>query len=395
MGYAVYHVQKGTASGGGIGNHIDRVPGTEHSWAKIDPERTPLNIEYTPTKYCKMPLYEAISSRIEEGYKGKTAIRKDAVKYILHNLSGSPEDMKRIFSDPIQREDWVKDNLEFMQERYGAENILRFTLHMDEKTPHIHCVTSPITTAETTYSKKGVEGILAGEGKLTAKIMMGNPMKMRETQDLYAEKMAKYGLERGKSNKNLKHKDTKDFWKDAALQLDRAREEIGELEMEIDSLEEQKEKFEEGNESLEVEIHRLEKELGSITLADKISGRAKLIWERKQHKDELKRMEVEINKVKAVLGEKTMQNEDLQNTMATYFDKGGVNEKIAKLEKEVEYHKSQTNKARKNAYNALGYVNQEQVKKGQNYGWEIQDSKIVEIDLSERKTQQKSKGMGM
>ena len=38
MSYAVYHSEKGSISSGGIGNHIDRTPGAEHTYEHADPE---------------------------------------------------------------------------------------------------------------------------------------------------------------------------------------------------------------------------------------------------------------------------------------------------------------------------------------------------------------------
>ena len=99
MGFAVYHTEKGKISSGGIGNHIDRKVGAEHSYRHADPERRHLNQIYHVNEYCKMPLHKAIEGRIKEGYKAKKGIRSDAVKYQTHVLTGTHEDMLRLFSD--------------------------------------------------------------------------------------------------------------------------------------------------------------------------------------------------------------------------------------------------------------------------------------------------------
>lgn len=44
-----------------------------------------------------MKLPDAINERIKEGYKGKKALRKDAVKFIPMVMTGSHEEMKAIF----------------------------------------------------------------------------------------------------------------------------------------------------------------------------------------------------------------------------------------------------------------------------------------------------------
>lgn len=46
-----------------------------------------------------------------------------------------------------------------------------FTLHMDERTPHIHCVVVPLTV----------------DGRLSAKEVMGDRRKLSELQDCYGK----------------------------------------------------------------------------------------------------------------------------------------------------------------------------------------------------------------
>ena len=97
MGYAVLHSEKGKSGSGGIGNHIDRKKGMEHTFPHADPNRINENKVgkvYSDRQNISLP--EAINQRISEGYKGKKAIRKDAIKFTTHVLSGSHEDMKAI-----------------------------------------------------------------------------------------------------------------------------------------------------------------------------------------------------------------------------------------------------------------------------------------------------------
>ena len=80
MGYAVYHVEKGQTSSGGIGNHIDRKKGAEHTYQHADPSRRHLNQNYEVHQGReKIPLHQAIEERIKEGYTGQKAIRKDGL----------------------------------------------------------------------------------------------------------------------------------------------------------------------------------------------------------------------------------------------------------------------------------------------------------------------------
>lgn len=195
--YAVLHSTKGGKSSGGLGNHIDRVEGMEHTYKHADPERKNLNINFNVFKERqKMKLSDAINDRIKEGYNGKRKIRTDAVKFTTHVLTGSHEKMKEIFSNNEKANEWIKANFAFISREFGKENIVRFNLHMDEKTPHIHAVTVPLTE----------------DGRLSAKEKIGNKKQMQERQDRYAEAMKPFGLERGMKNTGIKHEDANQYY---------------------------------------------------------------------------------------------------------------------------------------------------------------------------------------
>jgi len=197
MGYAVLHSEKGKSGSGGIGNHIDRKKGMEHTFPHADPNRINENKVgkvYSDRQNISLP--EAINQRISEGYKGKKAIRKDAIKFTTHVLSGSHEDMKAIFKDKEKSKEWLNANYNFAVKEFGEKNIVRFNLHLDEKTPHIHVVTVPLTE----------------DGRLSAREMFGNKTDMQKRQDRYAEEMKPFGLQRGERRTGIKHEDAKAYY---------------------------------------------------------------------------------------------------------------------------------------------------------------------------------------
>ncbi|MGP2571270.1 MobV family relaxase [Ornithobacterium rhinotracheale] len=207
-GFAVYHVEKGTISSGGIGKHIDREKGSEHTYRHADPSRRHLNKNYKVYgDRHKMKLSDAINERIKEGYKNKAKIRKNAVKYVTHILTGSHEDMKKMEENGTLN-DWVKENYEFLSQEYGFQNIVRFTLHMDEKTPHLHAVTIPLTK----------------DGRLSAFEIIGNRKKMQERQDRYAERMEQFGLRRGVKSTGITHEGAKEYYTRMSLANEVAQE---------------------------------------------------------------------------------------------------------------------------------------------------------------------------
>lgn len=198
MAFAVYHMEKGKGGSGGIGRHIDRIESKygyttyEHS----DASMRELNKEFILNEHCKKPLSKAIEDRIKEGYTQSKEIRKDAVKFQTHILTGSHEQMKEIFSSKTTADKWLKENIDWMCERYGKDNIVRFTLHMDEKTPHIHAITVPITN----------------DGRLSAKSYADGKKALREIQTDYAGRMEQFGLERGVERVGVKHESALEYY---------------------------------------------------------------------------------------------------------------------------------------------------------------------------------------
>lgn len=190
MGFAVFHPGKGSGAGGGIGSHIDRAEGQEHTYSHADAARRSLNINHAlPSRRQLVNLPEAINERIGEGYTGKKAIRKDGVRFLSLVLTGTHEDMIQLARDAEKFKKWQQANYDFVKKEFGEANIMRFSLHMDEKTPHIHAIVVPLT----------------GDGRLSAKELMGNKKNLSLRQDRYAEAMETFGLIRGVRDSKANH----------------------------------------------------------------------------------------------------------------------------------------------------------------------------------------------
>lgn len=204
MGFAVLHIEKGTAGkAGGLGSHIDRtknVPNADPAlseknfYVRTDFEK---GLVYLTTNREIKTLQERINGRIQEGYKGKTAIRKDAVTHLNIVLTGSHKEMKAIEGDAEKLRNWAYLNYAFVAERFGYKNIVEFSCHCDERTPHVHCVVVPLTK----------------DGRLSAKEVMGNRHKMSELQDSYGKLMQnKFGLQRGIKGSTATHDTVKEYY---------------------------------------------------------------------------------------------------------------------------------------------------------------------------------------
>lgn len=187
----VAHVSKYSGSNfssGALGRHIDR----EHIPENARAEDQAQNFELVPSSQS---LKEDIEKRIEQGYKGNKAIRKDAVKSCGVIFSGSNEQMKKIESADLIG-DWAKDTYGFACDRWGKENIVRASVHMDEKTPHMHLHFVP----------------LLGDGRLSAKEIVSK-INLKSLQNDYAILMQEYGLERGIEGSKQRHTTTKQYYK--------------------------------------------------------------------------------------------------------------------------------------------------------------------------------------
>lgn len=191
--YAVLHMTK-FKDLGGIGAHLDR----NYVQHNVDDSRSHLNEELSIRGHIE--LNTAIEDCIKRGYKKQKAIRHDAVLAVGVMLTGSHEQMKKIESDPNLFNEWKQENYEFACEKFGMSNIVRFSIHRDEKTPHIHCVFVPITK----------------EGGLSAKSYMGGKEQLQAYQDDYVKVMEKFGLSRGISREITQeaHIPTSDYYRE-------------------------------------------------------------------------------------------------------------------------------------------------------------------------------------
>jgi hypothetical protein len=208
--FAVIHVQKNAGKGAALGRHIDRTHTPDNADKSLSSNNMYCYSEPTPThpNGYKMfirplsdahlpPLKERVDKRISEGYTGKTAIRKDAMRQLNVILTGSHEQMAAIGSNSKSLHSWIYDNYRFIAREYGRRNIVGFVVHMDEATPHIHATVVPLTP----------------DGRLSAKEVVGDQSKLKGLQDRYGEAMGKYGLTRGKSNSKAKHIETREYYR--------------------------------------------------------------------------------------------------------------------------------------------------------------------------------------
>ena len=192
MGKCILRVAKITSQGSATGK-------TSHNYRQVevpnaDPKRGHLNEEYL--NEGEKNIWTLANERIQEmGIKG---VRKDAVRGMEFLITASPDTFERdsngVMKGDYRDSGWLQDNFMFLGEKYG-ENLVAFTLHQDEKTPHIHAIVVPITA----------------DGRLSAKELF-NPISLKKLQTEYAQAMSKYGLERGIEGSRARHQTMKQIY---------------------------------------------------------------------------------------------------------------------------------------------------------------------------------------
>lgn len=162
------HFEKHKGSTGGLQRHNEREPGQRHSNKNIKAERTKDNIFLKPKD--DRTYGERVDDRLEAGYRGTKAIRKDAVKMVEATVQLGGDITKESEETQIEA---LKEAYEELKELYGEDNIISAVIHVDETTPHLHCDFVPLTK----------------RGNLSAKDVIGDKKKMRRTQEKFLEAM--------------------------------------------------------------------------------------------------------------------------------------------------------------------------------------------------------------
>lgn len=191
MSYAIVRIQK-FASGavGGIQIHDKRKKeGISHTNKDIDWEKTKENYDLAENQ---KNYHKTIKSRIES-LDFKKAVRKDAVVMAQCLVTSDRDFFNNLSQQDIRK--FFEESYNWLCERYGKDNVISATVHMDEKTPHMHFNFVPVTA----------DGRLSAKSLFTAK-------SLREQHDLFYKDIGKrYGLDRGQEGGSKKHLDVLDY----------------------------------------------------------------------------------------------------------------------------------------------------------------------------------------
>jgi len=249
--YAILRFAKQKGGAGALEAHHERTKEKYASNPDIDTQRSKYNFHIVqPTK----SYLQETNSRIEAaGCK----TRKDSIRFVDTLITASPAFFKGKKRDEIRA--FFQVAVDFLSHKIGKDNIFAATVHLDERTPHMHLCFTPITE----------------DGRLTAKEIIGNRVQLTKWQDDFFAHMVKRfpDLERGESASETgrRHIPTRIFKQAANLsrQAARIQAEIaaisplnaGKKKMEIVAL---LDRFFPRMEGLETQLRKYKREIGLL-----------------------------------------------------------------------------------------------------------------------------------
>ncbi len=143
-----------------------------------------------------LSLFNKRINQIKDKY-GKCTVRKNAV-LAYEIILGYSLDEGQFNLSKEDFDKWQEENLKFLKDSFGEENVVSAVLHMDEEYPHIHAVVIPIDE----------------NGRLNAYKFTGQKKNLFGLQNDYANRMSQFGIEKGITYSKADKKELKRFYSD-------------------------------------------------------------------------------------------------------------------------------------------------------------------------------------
>ena len=205
-----------------IGSHNKREKKAYKSNPNIKLELTKNNIELVPLKekYVKgfHNLTKEYRKQHEEKQKTKRDDRKRSYSEMLNKSKSVVADellftaTNKFFKDKDNDFilEWANTCMDFVYNDLGytKEKVLHATLHLDEATPHIHCIVVPLV-------KKLDKRTNTERYTISKKQYIKDKLHLSQLQDIYNVRLREkgYDLERGIKGSNAKHQKVREFKK--------------------------------------------------------------------------------------------------------------------------------------------------------------------------------------
>ena len=229
MGYVVAHFRKvKTHAGlGNVANHNSRANVMDATGGWIDRENLPpwlINpLQITENEGQVGRRDDSIQRswhRVVQDADLKRKPQKNAAAAIEAVFSASPES----FTENTEWKAYFADCREWVDKKFGHQNVLQWNTHFDEKTPHMHVLLVPIVRDPDLGNKYSSADFLGGREGL------------REIQtELYEKVGRQHKLERGVEGSKARHTDQAAWM----AELTKKEKELGEREEELGKKEEQ------------------------------------------------------------------------------------------------------------------------------------------------------------
>ena len=225
MSYAIFRVEpiNKLKDLGQIGAHNTRTKEAYKSNPDIDKNKSHNNINLVPITHkdyytSYMNLVKDYKKQHDEKQKTERENRKKTFNQMLDDSNSVVADEllftsdKEFFKDMTREEivNWANCCMDFVYEDIGYEKwqVLNTTIHLDEKTPHLHCVVVPLIKKFDKRSNKD-------KWTISKKHYMKDKNYLSTLQDKYHERMINngYDLDRGIKNSDNEHIDIKQYKK--------------------------------------------------------------------------------------------------------------------------------------------------------------------------------------
>ena len=342
MSYAIFRVEpiNKLKDLGQIGAHNTRTKEAYKSNPDIDKSKSINNINLVPITHkdyytSYMNLVKDYKKQHDEKQKIERENRKKTFSQMLDDSNSVVADEllftsdKEFFKDMTRDEiiKWAECCMDFVYEDIGYDKwqILNATIHMDEKTPHLHCVVVPLIKK---FDKRSNQE----KWTISKKQYMKDKNYLSTLQDKYHERMINnsYDLDRGIKNSDNEHIDIKQYKKITRK-----------LNLEIES---KNNKLNNAMEELESKM-----ETNKETIFDK-----DYVKIRKDTFDSMKNVIEQTKKVAELQPkiQKIYNEVDEYAKSYKYLEKENIN-----IQKEVKYLKNKNNKLEDEKETLISYIN--------------------------------------
>ena len=246
MSYGIVRVQKMT-KGALQGMQIHNQREKEYSHTNTDIDFLKSNKNYDLKNNQDISYHQRTKEIISESYTGTRAIRKDAVMMCECLITSDHEFFNTLTSE--QQQQFFKQSYEWLSERFGEKNIVSATVHLDERTPHMHFDFVPMTA----------------DGKLSAKEIFRYKTDLSKLHDdFYKQIGQKYGLERGEHKEGQKHLSVIEYKEKTSKEVKVLEKQIKQLPQQIEKLQENCSELEKKKRILEEQIHIAESHVNAV-----------------------------------------------------------------------------------------------------------------------------------